>query len=239
MIAWVILVIILLIYTYTPRRVCGNPVVNILIGIPVIDRDIDIADKVYEHIINSIKNTKGVNYTLLIATRESDVKSIRYWKDKGELLIQDNYEIKGRHNFDGISKTFNEIKDRAVGYDALIIVESDILVNKTTFSDMLNKIRYYHCVCSYFETPWCKYPCVIIGGLYHRKVDGRVYNNRVILGHGTGCVMIRTEVFNDCNFDHKSYMGIKGQDVGFFKSMYDNNYTVFLLDDEVEHLYNR
>ena len=170
---------------------------------------------------------------------KSDVKSINYWKDKGKLIVLKDYKIINRHNYDGLTKTFNTIKDQSINYDALIIVESDILVNKKTFSKMLNKIHKYHCVCSYFETPWCKYPCIMIGGIYHRIANGRQYNNRVILGHGTGCIMIRTEVFKHCNFDYCTYMNITGQDVGFFKLMYENGYSTFLLNDEVKHLYDR
>ena len=227
-------------YAILPKRaVSSNKIKKILIGLPVIDRDSDICDNVYNCIEESKKiilEKYNIEFEYIIVTRTTDKKCIKYWKNKGKLIIIDSYEIKNRHNWDKVTETFNIIRQNSFSYDALLIVESDILLNKDTIYEKINK---YHIVCSYFETPWCKYPAIIIDGLYPRQVNARYYNNNLILGHGTGCILIRTEVFKKCDFNNKTFFDITGQDVGFFLSVFKNRYTTFLINDEVKHLYNR
>ena len=223
------------------RSISSKKIKKILIGLPVIDRDSDICDKVYNCIEESKENLKKYNieFDYLIVTRETDEKCIKFWKNKGKLIVIDNYEIKNRHNMDKLSETFNIIRRNSLSYDALLIVESDILLNKNTILRLYEKISKYHIVSSYFETPWSKYPVIAIGGLLPKIGNGRYYNNKLILGTGTGCVLIRTEVLKKCNFNKKTFFGITGQDVGFFISAYKNRFTTYLINDEVKHLYNR
>ena len=122
------------------KPVNKNPIQNILIALPVIDRDHDIAPTVYNHIIQSISYTPHVKYSFLIVTRSSDIKSISFWKNKGHLIVLKHYTINTRHNFTALSHTFNTILEYSLPYDSLIIVESDILVNKFTFQKMLEQV---------------------------------------------------------------------------------------------------
>tara|TARA_Y100000590_G_C15464308_1_gene917677 strand:+ start:97 stop:879 length:783 start_codon:yes stop_codon:yes gene_type:complete len=230
-------------YALLPKRKCSSKIINkILIGLPVIDRDSDICDKVYNCIEESKKKILekyNIKFDYIIVTRITDEKCIKYWKNKGKLIIIDNYKIKNRHNWNKMVETFNIIRRISFSYDALLIVESDILLNKDTILKLYEKINKYHIVSSYFETPWSKFPLIVIGGIYPKIVNARNYNNNLILGHGTGCILIRKEVLKKCKFNKATVFGITGQDVGFFMSAFKNRYESFLINDEVRHLYNR
>ena len=95
---WII--IVLLIFTYNKyydyliyyiynlipyKEVSKNPINKILIGIPVIDRDCDVAELVYNHIEKSkiyILNYYNIKFDYLIITRKSDKHCTNYWKNQ-------------------------------------------------------------------------------------------------------------------------------------------------------------
>jgi hypothetical protein len=51
--------------------------------------------------------------------------------------------------------------------------------------------------------------------------------------------MIRTEVFDHCDFTVGKFFNIEGQDIGFYIKAFKNRYKVCLVKQEVTHLYNR
>lgn len=226
------------------KKVLNKKIKHVMVGLPTIDRDSDIADKMYNALIisiNELKKKYNIIVDLVVITRESDKKIINFWKDKvHKIVLVSNYTIKSRHNFEKISEKFNKLADIAKKYDALFIVESDIIIKPNTSTLLYEKLNTYHIATTYHEIPWCKYPIIMTGGLIPLKKNARDINeDTTILGHGTGAIMIRSEVLNECKFNNKNIFGINGQDIGFYISAFINRYKICLINQEVEHLYNR
>jgi hypothetical protein len=229
------------------KNIKNKNIKNILIGIPTIDRDSDIASKVYENLIQSINyfkqqyNTfKSITIDIIVITRKTDIKSISFWNNKAKIILVEPYQIKKRHNFEKLSEKFNKLIQHSKYYDCLMILESDIILKYNTIFLLYQKLKHCHISTIYYEIPWCKYPLVIVGDLSFKRKNARdIKNDTTILGHGTGAIMIRSEVFNNCNFNVGTFDGIEGQDIGFFMSAFKHRYKVCLVNQEVKHLYNR
>ena len=230
-------------YCFLPyKNVEKTPIKNIMIGLPTIDRDIDLAPKMYDALILSMKYIRffyNINFDIFVITRKSDFKSIQFWKEKSKLVLVKNYKIERRHNFIGLTKTFNKLIKKSKKYDALFIVESDIIINQQTLKKLYEKLKTNHIVCSYYNIPWCGYPFFVRDGFFPCNDNADVNNSMRILGHGTGCILIRTEVFAHCDFTTKYFFKIQGQDIGFFLSAFKERYSTFLINDKVQHMYNR
>ena len=224
-----------------PYKDVTNIEINkLLIAIPTIDRDIDISMKIYNNLITSL--SCYTNYNIIVVTRETDIQTINFWKNKATIITVEHYEILKRHNYHNIKKKYNIMREYCIqnNYDALFILESDILLNVDSIKKHLINIKNNHVTLSYFNVPWCGYPYItVVEDLFPKDTDARDSNNILILGHGTGAIMIRKEVLENIEFKIMIYNGIKGQDIGFFKQCYEHRYKVFLIDDYVEHLYNR
>jgi hypothetical protein len=160
------------------------------------------------------------------------------------ILKQDNYRILKRHNFNQLAKTFNNIREYAKtnDYDALMILESDIVMKKSTLTDLHEGLSNYDVMCCYFDIPWEKKPVVVKKYPIPHIINPENYNYNNILsivGTGTGCVLINKKALN-VKFDVKTYKGVTGQDVGFYYNLHKNGYSVGMVTKyKLEHLYNR
>ena len=210
---------------------------NILIGIPTIDRDILKANNVYKSLYSSMKESENYNFDIIIITRESDTKSIEFWKNKCKVVIVPHYDINSRHNFEKLSDKFNILAEYSKKYDALVIIESDVYVKNDTITNLLYYLRFNHVTFCYGNIPWNNdEPYVIVPGFFKSMViNPRRLNAKNInaIGSWTGCVAIRSEVFTSCRFKVDYYNDIIGQDVGFYKELFKQRFKVFMLDDVI------
>lgn len=214
---------------------------RVLIALPTIDRDFCFADKFYKSLQNSIPKFSNYKFDIVTIMREQDTNMNNFWKDKSIVKKVKNYDItENRHNLEKVSEIFNSIKNYASdqNYDKLIIIESDIMVKYDTISKLLENLSRSDVVVFPFETPWTGFPLVINKqnlAVNSRELSGDQY----IFGHGTGCVSMNKEIIEDekINFNIETYKNTIGQDVGFFKSLHDNNYKVFMVNDELYHAY--
>ena len=236
-----------MIYNSLPYKKVSNKKINsILIGLPTIDRDITKASKMYDSLmksINTLQNSDNVfgdklTIDICIITRETDVNMINFWKDKAKIYLVPHYEITNRHNWNKIVETFNILANNSLSYDVLTIVESDVYLQSNSLLNMLNKLSDNHVSLAYGNIPWAGYPVIVIPGWISPKIiNGKPSNDNIrILGHWTGAVTIRTEVFDTCKFNYGSFQGIVGQDVGFYQQLFKNRFKV-LLTEYVEHDY--
>ena len=229
-----LVIFILCLYQFRKKEI-------ILIGIPTIDRDIDIAHEIYKNLIKAINNCPYVNFDIMVVTRENDKKSIAFWQERANLVtVVENYTITDRHNQDALNYKFNLLKEGAKGYDKLIILESDVVMKPDSITKMLLASDKAEVVLYPFETPWAGYPVIVDKSL--QTINARdLGKDQYILGHGTGCVMLNKKIIEDNNifFFTGKYDDIIGQDVGFFMLLHQNNYKVWLINEELKHLYNR
>jgi hypothetical protein len=223
-----------------------NPIKTILVGLPTIDRDADVFKYVSKNLAKSSKYLlskipTNISLTFVAVCRKADTQIKKLWENVGvKTLIVDNYHIDGRHNFNQMAKTFNILAKKAEQYDALFILESDILLNEKTMFMLYKKLYTNHVSLAYFDVPWCDYPVTLVPGVIPKLKNADDFTkDMLILGHGTGAIMIRSEVFQDCKFSHKKIFGIDGQDVGFFMDAFKNKYKIIMINDKVKHLYNR
>jgi len=228
-----ILVILTILRIQTKRKV--------LIALPTIDRDFCFVEIFYNHLMKSIPESSNFEFTILTVMREQDTKMYNFWKDKSIIKKVKNYEIlKDRHNLEKVSETFNYIKNYASqeNYDNLIIIESDIMLKLDTITKLLKNLSHSDIVVFPFETPWAGFPVVL--NQEQKYINFRDVNeDQYIKGHGTGCIIMNKEVIEDekINFNVEKHGTIIGQDIGFFKSLHENNYKVFMINDELYHAY--
>lgn len=230
-----------ILYNILPYKSVNNKEIkNVLIGIPTIDRDINKAVNMYETLLKSIEKTNNYHIDIVVITRESDIHSIDFWKNKCRIITVPHYEITGRHNLKKLTDIFNTLAEHSKIYDALIIIESDVYVKDDTISSLLYYLKYNHITFCYGNIPWNNdEPYVIIPTfLQPMPINPKKKNKQYIhtIGSWTGCVAIRSEVFTSCNFKVDTFNGINGQDVGFYKEAFKQRYKVFMLD-EVNHDY--
>lgn len=189
----------------------------------------------YKSLINSINNLNESSYVidLLVITRKSDIKIINFWKNKASIITVPNYIIKERHNFKNLTKKFNELINQSKNYDTLIIIESDVYVKKNTLYNLIENLKKNHITVAYGDVVWDGNPVIVIPTFFYPKlINPTKYNNfSNIIGTGTMCVAIRTEVFDDCNFEIGVFKDITGQDIGFFQQAFKKRYKVFMIDD--------
>ena len=205
-----------------------------LICIPCIDRDHDIQSNVYQSIHCPIE------FSILVALRKRDVKCYEFWKDKAAIITLPDYEIAERHNWEMMCHTFNILKmcfDMS-DFDVMTIVESDIILNKDTLSKHYRSVHQYDVVLSYYDVPWAGEPVIVKGDFPFTFVSKTVKEpGERVLGSGTGCTTLKRG--NRASFQLGEVHGIEGQDVGFFIDCYKKGHSVFMVNDHLDHLYNR
>ncbi len=225
---------------YSPYKAVPNePIKRILLGMYTIDRDVNKAQLVWDSIQSSIIMQ---DISFVVITRETDIYSIEFWKDKSQVIMIPHYDIVDRHSFPEMAKQCNLLVKIAIdnGYDALAIVESDVVISETTLSLLISALDKNHVALVYGVIPWADTPIVVVPGLLGPKFENpRNGANKLIIGSWMGCVMFRVSVFNDVYFDVDSiqspYGVIDGQDVSIYKQLFYHRYKVFLVDQEVKH----
>jgi hypothetical protein len=230
------------------KNINNSNIKKIMIGLPCIDRDSDILELLYEKLndgINYANEYYNIEFVFAPFMRESDINCIDFWKSKNaNITLMPTYKIDGRHNWDMLVITFNKILEKAKtdNFDGLLLIESDIIINLDTIKLLLDNINKTHLCLAYYEMKWSKYPIILTKSLFPKLKDARDFNKTIsIYGHGVGCVLICKDVINDNKiaFKFEKLFGVIGQDIGFYKSIYDNRYKVLMLNHEVKHLYDR
>lgn len=233
--------VIILIYINI-LKILPNKSNKVLIGMACIDRDSDICHIVYEKLLLNIQKYPNIKFDILIVTRHSDKKIIKYYKNKAIIIKVENYIITDRHNMNMISKKYNIIRKYTLdnNYDTLFTLESDIIMNDDTFDKHFVGLNISHVTTSYYDIPWAGYPVICYEKYFFPIIDNaKNHVNKYIIGHGLGACMIRANILNDINFDIDTWNGIIGQDIGFFKQCYMKKYKVYLVNDYVNHLYDK
>jgi hypothetical protein len=241
------------------KKVTKNNIKNIMIGLPTIDRDINILDSIYENMMISILYAKkyyNIEFTLFPICRTTDIKCVDFWNNKmktnadiNNVYLVKPYNILKRHNFDQMAKTFNIILNNArdIKTDALIIIESDIIVKEDTIKLLVDNIKKSHVALCYFNIPWCDIPVISEYNLFYKLENAdNIKKPTLIYGHGTGCIIINKDIlknkkikFMNKKIYFKDNIDVFGQDVGFFYLLNKYRYKVLLLNQKLEHRYKK
>jgi hypothetical protein len=216
---------------------------KVLTGILYIDRDSDLSQKMYDALNeNNVKD-------IMIVTRETDKKTIDFWKNKAMLVTVPHYEINGRHNMDKIAEKRQLIIDYAKKkYDAIWFVDSDVIPTKGILNELI-KTNKDICLAPY-RVKWFGSPCIGISSneypyvkLHKIDEEDKKENRKPFIIGGFACTLIKKSTF-DIKVETKeitnSEIYVKGEDVGFFINC--NNAGLkceYLPNNEQPHYYDR
>ena len=216
---------------------------KVLTGILYIDRDSDLSQKMYDALNeNNVKD-------IMIVTRETDKKTIDFWKNKAMLVTVPHYEINGRHNMDKIAEKRQLIIDYAKKkYDAIWFVDSDVIPTKGILNELM-KTNKDICLAP-CRVKWFGSPCIGISSheypyvkLHKIDEEDKKENRKPFIIGGFACTLIKKSAF-DINVETKeitnSEIYVKGEDIGFFINC--NNAGLkceYLPNNEQPHYYDR
>jgi GT2 family glycosyltransferase len=186
---------------------------------------------------------------IMIVTRETDKKTIDFWKNKAMLVTVPHYEINGRHNMDKIAEKRQLIIDYAKKkYDAIWFVDSDVIPTKGILNELM-KTNKDICLAPY-RVKWFGSPCIGISSneypyvkLHKIDEEDKKENRKPFIIGGFACTLIKKSTF-DIKVETKeitnSEIYVKGEDVGFFINC--NNAGLkceYLPNNEQPHYYDR
>lgn len=217
---------------------------KILTAVVTIDRDVDMAQRLYDGIR---ANTLG---EILIVTREKDVKTKDWWRDKATIKVFPNYEIKERHNIPKIAEKRNLAiaYAKTQGYDAIWFVDSDVIPTKGVLKELGDTDKDI-CVAqprvkwagkalvgiSDSEPPFVKMHEIDLLDLSEKR--------RPCIVAGMACTLIKSSAFDQkmeyYKIDKDGFI-VEGEDIGFFMNCYRNGLKCeYLTRWEPLHLYDR
>jgi len=217
---------------------------NILTGIICIDRDSDLAPNLYNSLMRN-----GTN-DIMVVTRETDINTINFWKDKAIVKTVPHYDIQKRHNFDAIIKKRNIIVQHAIknNYNAIWFVDADVIPLDGTLKE-LSKTDKDICLAPY-TIQGLGFPCVGIKSETppyikpHRITDDdKKYERKECINGGLGCTLIKSSGFH-IKIEYKKIMDnnmfADGEDLGFFINCYNAGLKCEYLTHFIPpHLYDR
>ena len=213
---------------------------NVLTAIVCIDRDADLASQLYNSLLkNNCKN-------IMIVTRESDIKTINFWKNKAIVKTIPHYKINGRHNFNKIAEKRQMVIDYSKGkYNAIWFVDSDVIPLHGTLTELLKTDKDI-CLAP-CRVKWTGYPCVgIFSKTYpyvkmhkinskHQKISRKPF----MIG-GFACTLIKNTTFNQKIEYGEIDKQVCGEDIGFFINCYNARLSCEYLTNWIQpHYYDR
>ncbi len=238
---------------------------KVLIAIVCIDRDADLAPKLYKALIQN-----GA-LSILVVTRETDHKMKNFWQDKALVKTVPHYSIQERHNIQRIAEKRQIALDHAKThqFDAVWFVDSDILPTQGVLSELLKTSRDI-CLAPYrvqwgsihavwFDdsdiipiqgisktSRWELFPCVGIYSSTYPFVKIHVIGfedfsekRKPCITAGFGCTLVRSTAFHQ-KIECGQIKGVEGEDIGFFLNCHKNGLTCeYLTRWEQPHYYDR
>lgn len=228
--------------------------IKILIGTPIIDRDVDILNEFLQHIKPYI-NKYNFKYScdILFITRVSDKKIIdtitKINTSKIILKCVDHYDITDRHNFEQLARKRQNVLNYANvnNYDYVFFIDSDVMIKPNTL-DLLLAANVDCCYCP-INLHWSDEKIIGYqnGDLFDtssiKTHDMYIYN---IIG-GFGCTLISKNIFHiplrvlsKEVSHHNKKQTITGEDIAFYNDCINiGKKTACLLHHDIEHKCHR
>jgi hypothetical protein len=199
------------------------PPATVLVGTLAIDRDHEHVDRVHAGMQGL---SQHCSWRLLVVTREQDAIVAAKWSRHGaEVVTVPDYEIRKRHNLWKIAEKRNLVRERArsEAWDALLFVDSDIVMSAGAIGDMFCCAQYADIVVAPYRIRWSNEFTVGVlddGKLALRDarplMEGARYPR--ILGGGLGCTLIQARALavEIVPVQVASVPGLAGEDIGYF-----------------------
>ena len=237
------LIIAMLLFVYLRSYANGNPF-RVLTAVLCIDRDADLAPKLYEAIRF---NTTG---PILIVTRERDKETRDFWQNKAILELVPDYEIQKRHNFIKIAEKRSLALKYAKenGFDAVWFVDSDVIPTEGVLKQLCNTNKDV-CVAQ----PRVRWAGKAVVGIEDSEppfikmheiglLDLSVERRPCIIA-GFACTLVKSSAFDQKIEYFKLSKGdfyVEGEDIGFFMNCYKSGLKCeYLTRWDPPHLYDR
>lgn len=216
---------------------------RVLCGIVTIDRDVDVAEQLYQAVKRECDD-------VMIVCRETDTRTLKFWSSRAITRTVPHYKIKRRHNMDMIAVKRKIIIDyaRDEGYDAVWFVDADVIPTRGVLRELLS-VRADLCIAPY-RVKWLGGTTQI--GTYSNGVpvlheitiwDKLLHSRECVIG-GFGCTVIRRTAFDCAIEDRKIIDGsgfeVHGEDIGFFLNCAESGLKCRYLTRNIQpHLYDR
>ena len=215
---------------------------KILTAIVCIDRDSDLAEQLYQSLINN------GSIDIIIVTRTTDLKTIKFWSNKAIIKTIPHYHIQKRHNYQKLALKRTIVLDYAkrFNYDAIWFVDSDVIPLPNVLNQ-LSKTNKDICIAPY-KVKWAGFPCV--GIKYHKppyiklhKIGVDTIPRRECIIGGFGCTLIKKSAF-DQTIEYKkisnNYLDAWGEDIGYFLNCNIAGLSCEYLTNQIQpHYYDR
>ncbi len=241
MIVYIVIACILILFI-THRKI------KILIGTPIIDRDIDILKEFIQH-LKPYLNRYNFRYSCdsIFITRTSDKKVIDHITklNHPKVILEqvEHYDITERHNFEHLARKRQYILDYASenNYDYVWFVDSDVMIKPNTL-DLLLNAKVSCCYCP-IKLHWSDEK--LIGTLEHNLIDASTIESDDkymfdIIG-GFGCTLINKDAFDipmkvsseEVTLHDKKQI-VTGEDIAFYIDCISNGkITACLLNHDI------
>jgi hypothetical protein len=209
---------------------------RILTAIITIDRDAHLAKYLYASLLDNFANN------ILVITRESDKKTIDFWKNRAIVHTIPHYIISSRHNFDKLIEKRRLAMAYAKNnyYDALWFVDSDILPTPGVLWHLAQTNKDI-CIAP-CRAKWAHAPVI---GIKHNNtiklhtinwIDRLKERRECIIG-GFGCTLIKRSAF-DVKIEYQKLddgmLSVFGEDIGFFLNCVQHHIKIEYLTNMIQ-----
>jgi hypothetical protein len=220
-----------------------TPPANILVGVLAIDRDSEHIDSVHDGIK---KLSSFCQWDILIVCREKDQIARRQWSERGARVVTiPDYELEtSRHNYWRIAEKRKLVckHGREGDYDAVLFVDSDVVVERETLADLFECSRHADIVVVPYKIRWSD--GYTVGRLQGGKIE--LMDARELLreskyprihGGSMGCTLIHARAL-DVPFYPMRLGIVTGEDIGFFYHVlrYRPELTVRITSQVAHHI---
>jgi hypothetical protein len=199
---------------------------HVLVGILATDRDVRLVERVHTG-LTSLSN--HCSWQIVVVARETDRSTRDAWGQLGaEVLTVPDYDVGASHDFWKIAEKRNRLcrlaQEREA--DALLFVDSDIVIDEVVAREMLAGAMYADVVVVPGRMRWNhQFTVGIMEQGRLRFCDVRELGDHGayprIVGGGMGCTLIRLRAL-DVPFTPMQVNGVPGEDVGFFYEILTN-----------------
>ena len=199
---------------------------QVLVGVITTDRDLQLIERVHGGMTHL---SEHCTWDVLVVARETDRGVRDRWRQLGaEVITVCDYAVGKSPDFWKLAEMRNVITrcGRERGVDAVLFVDSDIIVDGVVTRELLTGSRYADVVVVPGRMRWNHE--FTVGVMEHgrfrfadvRELSGAGSFPRIV-GGGMGCTLVRASAL-DVPFEPVQLNGVPGEDIGFFYEIFAN-----------------
>jgi len=199
---------------------------HVLVGVLTTDRDLQLIERVHGGLTHLSEHCA---WDTLVVAREADLGAQEGWRKLGaEVITVSDYAVGKPPDFWKLAEKRNVVarRGRERGVDAVLFVDSDIVIDGIVAREMLSGSRYADVVVVPGRMRWNhQFTVGLMERGRFRFADLRELLDQGpfprIVGGGMGCTLVRASAL-DVPFKPVQLNGVPGEDIGFFYEIFAN-----------------